>query len=157
MRRFLMMLAMVMLIAVMAVGVAVAVTATKTKTCGDNLPCRGTDNDDVLYEREGNREKDRILGLDRNDDMDAALFTRDKDRLDGGRGRDRILVNDGDGRDSARGGRGRDVCFVDRGDGRRSCERVEVAAAGFKPAGFGDTAPDRGNELTDPGETTDQE
>ena len=136
MRRLVMMIGLVMVLGFVAAGVAIAVT----KTCGNNLPCRGTDNDDVLHERVGNRERDRIMGLEGNDDIEAALFTKDQDRVDGGRGRDRILVNDGDARDSARGGRGRDVCRVDRGDSRRSCERVDVAAAGAEPAGFGNTA-----------------
>jgi hypothetical protein len=146
MRRLVMMIGLVMMLGFVAAGVALAVT----KTCGDNLPCRGTDNDDVLHERVGNHKKDHIMGLKGHDDMEAALFTKDRDRLDGGSGRDRILVNDGDARDVARGGRGRDVCFVDQGDGRRSCERVEVAVAGAIPAGFANTA-------TDPGETTGQE
>ena len=136
MRRLVMMIGLVMVLGFVAAGVAIAVT----KTCGDNLPCRGTDNEDVLHERVGNHKKDHIMGLDRNDDMEAALFTKDRDRLEGGRGRDRILVNDGDARDSARGGQGRDVCFVDKGDSRRSCERVRVEAAGAIPAGFADTA-----------------
>jgi hypothetical protein len=136
MRRLVMMIGLVMMLGFVAAGVALAVT----KTCGDNLPCRGTDNDDVLHERVGNHKKDHIMGLKGNDDIEAALFTKDRDRVDGGPGRDRILVNDGDARDVARGGRGRDVCFVDQGDGRRSCERVEVESAGAIPAGFGTTA-----------------
>ena len=149
MRRLVMMIGLVMLFGFVAAGVAIAVT----KTCGNNLPCRGTDNDDVLHERVGNRERDRIMGLEGNDDIEAALFTKDQDRVDGGRGRDRILVNDGDARDSARGGRSRDVCFVDQGDSRRSCERVEVAdkaEAGVLPAGFGNTT-------INPRESTGQE
>jgi hypothetical protein len=153
MRRLVMMIGLVMLFGFVAAGVAIAVT----KTCGNNLPCRGTDNDDVLYERIDNHKKDRILGLQGNDDMSAALYTSDRDRLEGGSGRDKILVNDGDARDSARGGRGRDVCRVDRGDSRQSCERVDVAAAGAEPAGFGNTAINPENESTDPGETTGQE
>ena len=136
MRRLVMMIGLVMLFGFVAAGVAIAVT----KTCGNNLPCRGTDNDDVLYERIDNHKKDHILGLRGNDDMSAALYTSDQDRLEGGSGRDRILVNDGDTRDSARGGQGRDVCLVDKGDSRRSCERVRVEAAGAIPAGFADTA-----------------
>jgi hypothetical protein len=149
MRRLVMMIGLVMMLGFVAAGVALAVT----KTCGDNLPCRGTDNDDVLHERVGNHKKDHIMGLKGNDDIEAALFTKDRDRVDGGPGRDRILVNDGDARDVARGGRGRDVCFVDQGDGRRSCERVEVESAGAIPAGFGTTA----DESTDSGERAGQE
>jgi hypothetical protein len=151
MRRIAMWLGLTMVIVLVTAGVAVAVV----KTCKD-IPCRGTDNDDTLYERVGNGDRDRILGLEGNDDMSAALYTNDRDRLDGGKEGDRILVNDNDTRDSARGGRGRDTCFIDRGDNTRSCERVGVAAAGVEPAGFGNTATNPENESTDPGEATGQ-
>jgi hypothetical protein len=110
---------------VMAAGVAVAVN----KQCGNNLPCRGTDNNDQLHERIGNRERDRILGLQGGDLLDANNYGLDRDRLDGGPQGDRLLTNDNDGRDSARGGRGNDRCAVDRGDNTSSCS-VRVQAAG---------------------------
>jgi Ca2+-binding RTX toxin-like protein len=119
MRRLVTMLGMVMLIAMMAAGVAVAVT----KTCGNNLPCEGTDNDDVLYERIGNK-RDHIDGFDGRDVIDANTFNRDTDILHGGEGRDRLLTNDADGRDLAHGGRGRDVCWVNAGDRTRNCQEV---------------------------------
>ena len=122
MRRLMMMLGMVMLIAVMAAGVAVAVT----KTCGDNLPCEGTNDDDVLYERIGT-VKDRIDGLDGHDVIDANTFNADRDVLRGGDERDKLLTNDTDGRDVAKGGRGRDICYVSKGDATRSCEQVRRA------------------------------
>jgi hypothetical protein len=146
-RRTLMLMGMTMLIALVTAGVAVAVV----KTCKD-VPCRGTDNDDVLYERTGNGDRDRIYALRGNDDMSAALYTRDRDRLFGGPHGDRIVVNDGDRRDLAAGGRGRDTCHIDRGDNTRSCERRNVTAAGVEPAGFGNTATNPQNEATDPGE-----
>ena len=113
---------MVMLIAMMAAGVAVAVT----KTCGNSLPCEGTNNDDVLYERIDS-EHDRIFGFDGRDNIDANTFNRDRDVVHGGDGRDRLLTNDTDGRDRAHGGRGRDICYVSRGDATRSCEVVRRA------------------------------
>src|ERR687894_2787112 len=79
MRRIAMLLGLTMLLVVVAAGVGLAVT----KTCKD-VPCRGTDNDDVLYERICNHDRDRIFALKGNDDMSAALYTRDKDRLFGG-------------------------------------------------------------------------
>jgi hypothetical protein len=109
---------------VMAAGVAVAVN----KQCGNNLPCRGTDNNDQLHEREGNK-KDRILGFDGRDLLDANNFGRERDRLVGGPQGDRLLTNDNDSRDSVNGGRGNDRCIVDRGDNTRSC-RVSIQAAG---------------------------
>ncbi len=134
MRRILMLVGLMMLIIVVTAGVGLAVT----KTC-KSVPCRGTDNDDVLYERVGNGDRDRIYGLRGNDDMSAALYTNDKDRLFGGPHGDRIVVNDGDSRDLAVGGRGRDTCYIDRGDQTRSCERInDTAAAGAVPQGFGD-------------------
>jgi len=140
MRRIVMLLGLTMVLAVAAAGVAVAVN----KTCGDNLPCRGTDNDDVLHERDGN-VKDRILGLDGRDRIEAATFNNERDRLEGGRQEDRLLTNDGDGRDAARGGRGRDTCLVDRGDARSSCERLEIATpaqVGVVPSWFDDNTTD---------------
>lgn len=124
MRRLVLMIGMVMLIAVMATGVALAVT----KTCGDNLPCEGTNNDDVLHEREGT-VKDAIYGFKGNDVLDANNFFHDRDRLYGGDNGDKLLANDRDGRDVLRGGKGRDRCYGDPGDRFVNCavESTRVA------------------------------
>ena len=127
--------AVVMLVVLVAAGVAVAVT----KTCGNTLPCEGTDGDDVLYERIG-PEHDRIKGFDGRDVIDANTFNSDRDVLLGGDGRDRLLTNDTDRFDVARGGRGRDICYVSRGDVTRSCEVVRRAR--FR-AGTSNVAEDR--------------
>jgi hypothetical protein len=132
-RRIVMFLAVATIMLVMAAGVAVAVN----KQCGNNLPCRGTDNNDQLHERIGNHKKDRIHALKGNDLLDANNYRRDRDRLEGGPGRDRLLTNDNDSRDSAFGGRGNDKCIVDRGDNAGSCS-VGIQAAGVDPAGFTD-------------------
>lgn len=134
MRRIVMLLGMAMLLVAVAAGVAVAVD----KTC-ENIPCYGTNNDDVLIEREGNNKADRIYGLDGSDDIDANNWRLDRDRLFGGRNGDRLLTNDNDGADLASGGRGSDKCIVDRGDQTRGCNNVNVQAAGLEPAGFGVT------------------
>jgi hypothetical protein len=42
----------------------------------------------------------------------------------GGDQGDKLLVNDGDGRDVAKGGAGRDVCLIDEGDRAVNCEEV---------------------------------
>lgn len=152
MRRIAILLGFMLVLVVVAAGIAVAVT----KTCGENLPCRGTDNNDVLHERDGKRGngnglRDRILALDGKDDLEAATFTNDRDSLDGGKQGDRILVNDNDGRDSARGGQGSDRCFIDAGDSTRSCENTSTEAAGVEPAGFGDPST---NHLDEQSETT---
>ncbi len=132
-----MVLGVVVVMLVVAAGVAVAVT----KTCSNDLPCRGTDSDDILHERTGN-VKDRILGLGGRDRIEAVTFHNERDRLDGGPQGDRLLTNDGDRRDAARGGRGRDTCLTDQGDARRSCERGKVATAaeaGVIPSWFDDS------------------
>jgi hypothetical protein len=122
MRRLVMMFGMGMLLVVVAAGLAIAFT----KTCGRDLPCEGTDNDDVLYERLG-ANQDNIKGLDGRDVIDANTFNPDRDVLRGGRGRDTLLSNDTDKFDVAHGGRDRDVCYVSKGDAVRSCEVVRRA------------------------------
>jgi hypothetical protein len=122
-RRIVMLLGAVMVMLVVTAGVAVAVN----KTCRD-IPCRGSDNDDILHERTGS-VKDRILGLDGRDRIEAVTFNADRDVLKGGRKGDRLVTSDGDRRDSARGGAGRDTCIINRGDSRSSCERLDIATA----------------------------
>jgi hypothetical protein len=117
MRKLAIMLGMVMLLVVVAAGAAMAVT----KQCGDNLPCEGTNNEDTLYEREGT-VRDVIYGFGAHDVLDANTFNFDRDRVFGGDQGDKLLTNDGDGRDVVKGGPGRDVCLVDRGDRTVNCE-----------------------------------
>jgi Ca2+-binding RTX toxin-like protein len=117
MRRLAMMLGLVMLFVFVAAGAAIAVT----RTCGDNLPCEGSNGDDVLHEREGT-VKDVIYGRDGNDLLDANNFFKDRDRLFGGDQGDKLLANDRDGRDVLKGGAGRDRCFGDPGDRFVNCE-----------------------------------
>jgi len=116
MRRLVLIMGMVMLIAVMATGVALAVT----KTCND-IPCKGTDNDDVLHERVDARS-DNIYGYDGKDILDANNRFKDRDRLHGGAKGDKLLANDHDGRDVLKGGSGRDRCYGDPGDRFVNCE-----------------------------------
>jgi hypothetical protein len=118
MRRLVIMLGLVMLLATVAAGVAIA----QTKRCND-IPCFGTENEDVLYERRGT-VKDAIYALGDHDVISANDFNFDRDRLFGDGGRDKLLTNDGDGRDVAKGGKGRDRCFVDPGDRVVNCEVV---------------------------------
>lgn len=116
MRRIAVVLGLAMLFALVAAGAALAVT----KTCG-GIPCNGTDNEDTLYERKGT-VRDVIYGFDEEDVIDANTFNFDKDRVFGGDRGDKLLVNDGDGRDVVKGGMGRDVCFIDPGDRAVNCE-----------------------------------
>jgi hypothetical protein len=122
-RKLVLLVGAVMVMLVMAAGVAVAVT----KTCGQNLPCRGTDGDDILHERTGSK-KDRIFGEDGRDRIEAVTFNADRDVLHGGRKGDRLVTADGDRRDSARGGAGRDTCIINQGDASSSCERLDRAS-----------------------------
>ncbi len=116
MRRMVMMLGVAMLLAVMTAGAALAVT----KTCS-SVPCRGTNQDDVLHERRGSVH-DRIVALAGRDLLDANNYSTDRDVLRGGRGPDRLLANDLDGADVLRGGQGRDFCHGDPGDVFINCE-----------------------------------
>ena len=138
MRRFGMMFGVVVLGVFVAASVAVAVT----KTC-HNVPCNGTGNNDVLYERIGANKHDRIFGFDGHDVIDANTFNSDRDILHGGDQGDKLLTNDTDGRDVAEGGRGRDVCYVTQGDVTRSCE---VVRRGTFTAGTSNVAKDRSRE-----------
>src|SRR5215216_8197665 len=137
MRRLALGLGLAMLLTIVAAGVAVAVT----KTC-TSIPCDGTNDDDVLYERIGT-EKDRIFGFDGHDVIDANTFNADRDVLRGGPQGDKLLTNDTDGRDVANGGQGRDICYVSQGDATRSCEVVRRATF---TAGTSNMAKDRSRE-----------
>jgi hypothetical protein len=113
-----------MLLLVVAAGIAVAVT----RVC-DDKPCEGTDNDDELYEQVGNREPDRILGLDGEDVIDAGTYDRDRDVVEGGRKDGKLFTDDGDGKDTARGDRSSDRCVADPGDVVSSCRRISSTSA----------------------------
>lgn len=129
MRRVVMMFGMAMLLAFMVAGVAMAATFNTINCENRDLPCRGTNDRDLMHERQGT-VKDVIYGEGGGDVLDANNFNFDRDRLYGGDQGDKILANDGDGRDVARGGQGRDVCYVDRGDRTVNCNVVRVRAAG---------------------------
>ena len=132
-RRMATVLGLAVLLAVAVVGTA----AAATRTC-NSVPCYGTDNNDVLYERLGNEQADKIYGLGGNDVIDANTFAYDRDQLFGRSGEDRLLTNDGDSRDVIKAGPGRDVCYADRGDTARSCEVLRRGES----AGTSDVAQD---------------
>jgi hypothetical protein len=91
-------------------------------------PCYGTGNDDLIYERPANGLNDEIIMQGGSDRVLATRYTNDRDVTRGGRGNDRLEVNDGDRRDTASGGRGQsDVCIVDaRVEVGSGCGRVIV-------------------------------
>jgi len=128
MRRVAMMFGMAMVLALVVAGAALAAERFNVKNCGPNaLPCTGSQKDDLIHERQGT-VKDRIYGLDGHDVLDANNFNFDRDVLYGGARGDKLLTNDGDGRDVARGGGGRDVCYVDPGDRTVGCNVVRDKA-----------------------------
>jgi hypothetical protein len=125
MRRAATMLGMVMLLVALAAGVAMAEKNFENIIqCRGDVSCSGSNQDDLMYERPDNSANDTIYGLRGADTIAANAFTRDRDRVFGGDGSDRLLVDDGDPRDTVRGGPGFDVCYVDPGDTVRGCESV---------------------------------
>jgi hypothetical protein len=91
------------------------------------IPCYATGKDDLVYEREGNRLRDRIILGGGDDQVRANAYTRDRDVIKGRSGYDLIYVDDGDTRDKIYGGRGRDKCYVDaRSEAIRGCSRIIV-------------------------------
>jgi hypothetical protein len=90
-----------------------------------------------MHERQGT-VKDVMYGKGGEDVLDANNFNFDRDRLYGGDQGDKILANDGDGRDVVKGGAGRDVCLVDPGDRAVNCEVTRDDQGGEGTAIFGD-------------------
>src|SRR4028119_578927 len=102
-------LGLAMVFAVLAAGVAVADHRFNEINCENrDLPCNGTNDRDLMHERQGT-VKDVMYGKDGKDVLDANNFNFDRDRLYGGDSADKILANDGHGRDVATGGAGRDI------------------------------------------------
>ena len=88
--------------------------------------CRGTDNPDRIVE---SSVDDGIRAMEGDDDVDAARFAEDTDKVWGGRGADTINTADGDPFDAIRCGKGQDAATFDPGDRLGGgCE--ETTAAG---------------------------
>src|SRR5215210_8068232 len=104
--------------------------------CGDTFDtCRGTDNPDRIVE---SSVDDGIRAEGGDDDVDAARFAEDTDKVLGGRGDDTINTADGDPFDAIGCGRGRDVAIFDPGDVvKRSCENTTATVGGPGPAAGG--------------------
>ena len=139
MRRILLLVGLTALLLTVAAGIAAAnhveVADVNKKQCNNN-PCYGTDGRDYMNERKGS-VSDRMFGLAGNDVIDAVAYNNDGDLAKGGKGRDTLWLNDGDGQDRARGGAGRDVCYIDPGDTARSCivrGETDPASVGTAPA-----------------------
>ena len=72
-----------------------------------------TGDNDLGYERRGDRKADKIMMRGGDDKMLANNCTHDKDLVRGSSGFDKINVADGDHFDKVYGGRGRSWCIVD--------------------------------------------
>ena len=126
MRKVAMLAATVAVLIVVAAGAVYAVN----KTC-DSKTCKGTNARDTLFERQGNRLSDAIYGLKSADRINAGAYTRDKDKLYGGPGNDKLNAADNDGKDTLNGGPGKDTCTGDLGadyaDVSKGCEKGNLA------------------------------
>ena len=124
MRKLTLVVALVVLLVPLAAAAAFA--ADQLIYCR-SAPCYGTSNDDRIYERKGNGVFDKIIMRGGHDLVLANRYTNDRDVVKGGRGYDKIKVNDGDRRDTASGGRGSDWCIVDaRSEAGTGCGTVTV-------------------------------
>ena len=124
MRRMATMLALS--VALLAVSAGAVLAANQIIRCAGQ-PCTATGNDDLVYERSGNRLNDTIYLKGGDDQVRANGFTRDQDLIYGSSGYDLIYVNDGDRNDRIRGGKGNDKCYVDaRSEVVSGCSSVIV-------------------------------
>ena len=125
-------------ILVLVVGTALATSATsgglknaflksnQTVQC-TGLPCYATGKSDLIYERQGNGLRDRIILRGGDDQVRANAYGRDRDVIKGQSGYDLIYVDDGDTRDKIYGGKGGDRCYVDsRTEVIRGCARIII-------------------------------
>ena len=93
-------------------GVALA----KSFQCTDPN-CFGTNNNDQIRERQGDRKQDDIHARGGNDRVNAGRFNNDTDVLRGQKGNDLLISTDGDGQDFLICGSGkRDEVRMDAGD-----------------------------------------
>lgn len=118
------------LLLVLVAGVAVA----RTFQCTD-IPCNGTNNDDIITERQGNSVRDEISALDGRDVIRAHVFRNDQDILNGDQRGDRLRSDDNDDRDTVDCGSGNDTAIVDEGDAVNfsNCEDVRGQSDGESP------------------------
>ena len=124
MRKLMVIVALVAVLVPLAAAAALADGALVQ--CNNVLPCIASGDKDMVLERQGDGLWDDIV-LKGGDLVLANKYTRDRDDVSGGTGRDKINVADGDKRDTANGGKGRDLCIVDaRSEAGTSCASVQV-------------------------------
>ena len=105
---------------------AAALAADQIVQC-KGIPCFGSGNDDLIYERMGNGKDDKIYARGGHDRILANKYTNDHDIIKGGKGSfDKINVRDGDPKDRIRAGTGaHDWCIVDaNSELAGGCERI---------------------------------
>ncbi len=100
-------------VALLAVSAGAVFAANQQVIRCDEKPCVASGNDDLVYERAGNRLNDTIYLKAGSDQVRAGGYTNDRDRIYGSSGFDLIYVRDGDTHDRIRGGKGNDKCYVD--------------------------------------------
>src|SRR5918995_1660597 len=90
-----------------------------------SVPCVGTGDHQVLFERVGDGVLDRMIAQGGHDHLDARAYTNDRDVAKGSGDHDLLRVNDGDAMDGAIGGPGFDTCVVDASiEAADTCETV---------------------------------
>ena len=120
-------LAVVLVALVGGAGTALAQQVIGGAIQCDSIPCVGTGDNQVLFERVGDGVRDRMIAKGGHDRLDARAYTDDRDVTKGSGDHDLLRVNDGDVRDAAIGGPGFDVCVVDATiEAADTCERVVV-------------------------------
>ena len=125
MRKLMVIVALVAVLVPLAAAAALADGALVQ--CNNVLPCIASGDKDRVLERQGDGLRDDIVLKGGDDLVLANKYTRDRDDVSGGTGRDKINVADGDKRDMANGGKGRDLCIVDaRSEAGTSCASVQV-------------------------------
>ena len=107
----------------LAVGVAFAlvmvsgVAFAKSFQCSGAGDCFGTNNNDQIRERQGDRKQDDIHAKGGNDRVNAGRFDNDTDVLRGDGGNDLLITNDNDRQDVVICGSGnRDEARISDGD-----------------------------------------
>jgi Ca2+-binding RTX toxin-like protein len=107
-------------------GVSVIDRANQRIQC-TGVPCVASGNDDLVFERVGNGKRDTILLKGGDDQVRANAYANDRDIIRGSSGSDLIYVDDGDTRDRIFGGRGNDRCIVDaRVEAASGCARIII-------------------------------
>jgi hypothetical protein len=91
-------------VALLAVSAGAVFAANQIIRCAGQ-PCVATGNDDLVYERAGNRLNDTIYLKGGDDQVRAGGYTNDQDRIYGSSGFDLIYVSDGDRHDRIGAGR----------------------------------------------------